>query len=301
MANILGVGIVTLDIINNVDCYPVEDSEIRACDQRIALGGNCSNTLYVLTQLGYQTQLAATIADDHSAEFLRHGLAQRNISTDLLTQIKGASTPTSYVTLSRENASRSIIHHRHLPEYSAVSFAAVDCHAYDWIHFEGRNIPETKIMMQCAVHAVGKHKISLEIEKPRENIEQLIPLAHVVIFSADYVRKNNFDNPMEFLQQIHQQHPTIICIATWGAEGAVAIDQAGEHYASPSYPCDQTIDTLAAGDVFNAGIIHRLFQGDDIASTLHFSCELAGKKCAQQGLDNLTPKYPTENTCRNLS
>ena len=39
MAKILAVGIATLDIINLVDSYPSEDTEVRALSQRKLRGG----------------------------------------------------------------------------------------------------------------------------------------------------------------------------------------------------------------------------------------------------------------------
>ena len=49
MANILAVGIATIDIINRVNGYPHEDDEIRAISQSIRRGGNATNTLVVLS------------------------------------------------------------------------------------------------------------------------------------------------------------------------------------------------------------------------------------------------------------
>ena len=64
MARILGVGIATLDIINTVDGYPAEDSEVRAIHQRICRGGNATNTLVVLSQLGHRCAWAGVLADE---------------------------------------------------------------------------------------------------------------------------------------------------------------------------------------------------------------------------------------------
>jgi ketohexokinase len=50
------VGIATLDIINVVDTYPAENSEVRALSQQKVRGGNATNSLVVLSQLGYQCQ-----------------------------------------------------------------------------------------------------------------------------------------------------------------------------------------------------------------------------------------------------
>jgi ketohexokinase len=44
------------------------------------------------------------------------------------------------------------------------------------------------------------------------------------------------------------------------------------------------VDTLGAGDTFNAAIIHAKLAGRPLAECLHDACQLAGKKCGQQGL-----------------
>ena len=53
MAHILAIGIATLDTVFSVDTYPAEDGEIRADGMRVARGGNATNTLVALRQLGH--------------------------------------------------------------------------------------------------------------------------------------------------------------------------------------------------------------------------------------------------------
>src|SRR3569832_2417960 len=67
MARILGIGIATLDIINRVDGYPPEDSEVRALAQRVSRGGNCTNTLVVLSQLGHHCSWGGVLVDEPDA------------------------------------------------------------------------------------------------------------------------------------------------------------------------------------------------------------------------------------------
>ncbi len=67
MANILGVGIATLDIINTITRYPEEDQELRASSQRLSCGGNATNTLTVLSQLGHRMALSAVLAEDYES------------------------------------------------------------------------------------------------------------------------------------------------------------------------------------------------------------------------------------------
>jgi len=47
------------------------------------------------------------------------------------------------------------------------------------------------------------------------------------------------------------------------------------------------VDTLGAGDVFNAGLIHQLAQGHGLDIALIEASRLAGKKCGVYGLGNL--------------
>lgn len=47
------------------------------------------------------------------------------------------------------------------------------------------------------------------------------------------------------------------------------------------------MDTLGAGDTFNAGLIHSLSIGKTIQESLDFACKLAGTKCGMIGYEGL--------------
>jgi ketohexokinase len=48
------------------------------------------------------------------------------------------------------------------------------------------------------------------------------------------------------------------------------------------------VDTLGAGDTFNAAVIDGCLGGLDTGATLQRACLLAGRKCGQIGLSGLT-------------
>ena len=62
---------------------------------------------------------------------------------------------------------------------------------------------------------------------------------------------------------------------------------AAQVYESPAYPPESVVDTLGAGDTFNAGIIHCLSQGRSVSEALQYACKLAGTKCGMVGFDGL--------------
>ena len=300
MANILGVGIATLDIVNTVDGYPEEDAEVRAIDQTQRRGGNVTNTLAVLSQLGHQCVWAGTLADDASSNLIRDDLARHAISLDPVAVIPGGCAPTSYITLNKQNGSRTIVHYRDLPEYTFDAFRKIDLAAFDWLHFEGRNVEQTRLMLEYAIKTVPYIPRSVEIEKSRKNIEGLCSLAHLLLYSRSYVEHciqqddllavpNKNQTPVTFLAEMHRHIPTADHVCTWGEEGAYGVFHTGEQHHAPALRIDRVVDTIGAGDTFNAGLIHARLEKKNAADSLKAACELAGRKCAQHGLDGLIP------------
>lgn len=291
MANILTIGIATLDIINEVESYPHEDDEIRALSQDKRRGGNAANTAVVLSQLGHQCYWAGTLAynkgvTEADSQFILNDLNAFNINTDYCDLLPEGKLPTSYITLNKTNGSRTIIHYRDLPEYPFKSFNKIDLSSFDWVHFEGRNIRQTAQMMYFCKKTQPALAISLEVEKFRENIEELVAIADYIIFSKHYAMQAGFESPQQLMQQMKKLFPQKTLICAWGKNGAIACKNAQIFTQSAFIPA-KTIDTLGAGDVFNAAVIHQLSSAAKLSDTLFFACQLAGKKCSVKGISNL--------------
>ena len=287
MAKILAVGIATLDIINTVERYPLLDGETRALSQHKTRGGNATNTLAVLSQLGHQCYWAGVLIDETDTQLIRKDLALYNIDISGCQKAAKGEMPTSYITLDQQTGSRTIVHFRDCPEYSFASFKALDLAAYDWIHFEGRNIKETHLMLQYLKKHHPSIPCSVEIEKPHPDIVSLFHLTTVLLFSKDYVLKKGKKDPTNFLQTLKKPHDTI-ATCTWGRQGAWLIDDSGTvHNTKPSNNSN-IIDTLAAGDTFNAGLIHALCIKNSQHQALDYAAQLAEHKCHQSGLAGLT-------------
>lgn len=86
---------------------------------------------------------------------------------------------------------------------------------------------------------------------------------------------------------------TLIC--AWGDEGACATtntpasaannSKGGHHLLNaPIHSPPKVLDTLAAGDTFNAATIYSLSQGHSLSRAIKFGCYVAGTKCGIHGL-----------------
>ncbi|XP_047378900.1 ketohexokinase isoform X5 [Sciurus carolinensis] len=306
---ILCVGLVVLDIINVVDKYPEEDTDSRCLSQRWQRGGNASNSCTVLSLLGAPCAFMGSLASGPVADFVLDDL--RRYSVDLrytVSQTMG-SIPISTVIINETSGSRTILHaYRNLPDVSAKDFEKVDLTRFKWIHIEGRNVSEqVKMLQRIEQHnarqpSEQKIRVSVEIEKPREELFQLFGYGEMVFVSKDVAKHLGFQSAVEALKGLYGRvkkgsgvgqpssewksyRATLIC--AWAEEGADALGPDGQLLHSDAFPPPRVVDTLGAGDTFNASVIFSLSKGKSMQEALRFGCQVAGKKCGLQGFDGI--------------
>lgn len=295
MAYIIGIGIATLDVINHTDGYPQEDDEVRAIRQTVRRGGNVTNTLTVLSQLGHQCEWAGTLADDSNSHAIKTELHRYQIASHRCTVHPHGHAPTSYITLNENNGSRTIVHYRNLPEYSFDDFMRNfyseaqpnPFEKVDWLHVEGRNILDTVKILDFVANRNPQLKISIEVEKPREHLEKLYAYGDIVFFSRHFANNMRYPEAQFFLQDWRNKCRAAVLVCPWGASGAFAVDHDGVFYQANAVQISRAVDTIGAGDTFVAGFIHAKLAGLPLQGCLRYANALAGKKCSQPGFDNL--------------
>lgn len=287
MARVLGIGIATLDIVNLVDRYPAEDEEVRAYGQQIRRGGNVANSLVVLSQLGHQCTWGGVLAADSNSAAVVQDLNAYGVDLSGCRRVSDGVTPVSHIALSRETGSRTIVHYRDLPEFGYDDFLTIDNRGFDWIHFEGRNVADTERMLMV-VRDQGRaaQRVSVELEKPRPGIEALMAHADVVMLSRAFARAHGFDRAEVVLDwaRTHAPHGALVC--TWGEQGAwYRVGEQAGHV--PAVALERVVDSIGAGDTFNAGLIDARLRRLPWPEALAHANALAARKCARHGFTGL--------------
>ncbi|XP_037534931.1 ketohexokinase [Nematolebias whitei] len=293
---ILCVGLVCLDIINVVDKYPEEDTDSRCLSQRWQRGGNASNLCTVLSLLKAPCSFMGSLAAGPVADFIMADFERRTIDVPMVVwQVKG-QTPCACCVVCPSSGSRTIfLYDTDLPDVSVKDFSKVNLHQFKWIHWEGRNADEQMKMIQQVEVFNSKRPdhlkitVSIEIEKIREPLYQLFPYGDVVFVSKDVARHFGFPSAEAALKGLyHRVKKGAVLICAWAEKGADALGPDGSLVHSDAFPPETLVDTLGAGDTFNAGVIYTLSNGGSLQDALSFGCRVAGKKCGFHGYDGIS-------------
>ncbi|XP_014826099.1 PREDICTED: ketohexokinase isoform X2 [Poecilia mexicana] len=295
---ILCVGLVCLDIISVVEEYPEEDTDTRCVSQRWQRGGNASNSCTVLSLLGAPCAFMGSLAAGPVADFILEDFQKFGIDLSLVSEHAQCVSPASVVISNIHTGSRTILHmNRDLPDVTAEDFSRIDLAQFKWIHWEGRNAGEQVKMIQqvekfnAQLPDRQRIGISVEIEKTREPLYELFPCGDVVFVSKDVARHFGFDSPEAALKGLYPRvKKGAVLICAWAEKGADALGPDGLLLHSDAFPPETLVDTLGAGDTFNAGVLHTLSNGGSVQEALTFGCRIAGRKCGFHGYDGIREK-----------
>ncbi|XP_062934287.1 ketohexokinase isoform X1 [Cynocephalus volans] len=229
------------------------------------------------------------------SSFLVADFRRRGVDVSQVAWQRDGETPSSCCIVSNSNGNRTIVlYDTNLPDVSAKDFEKVDLTRFKWIHFEGRNASEqVKMLQRVEQHNARqppeqKIRVSVEIEKPREELFQLFNYGDVVFVSKDLAKHLGFQSAEEALRGLYGRvRKGAVLVCAWAEEGAGALGPDGQLLHSDAFPPPRVVDTLGAGDTFNASVIFSLSQGKSMQEALRFGCQVAGKKCGLQGFDGI--------------
>uniref|UniRef100_A0A8B9GNA5 Ketohexokinase n=1 Tax=Astyanax mexicanus TaxID=7994 RepID=A0A8B9GNA5_ASTMX len=123
------------------------------------------------------------------------------------------------------------------------------------------------------------------LQHANANFHQL-RLSLQVFVSKDVAVHFGYQSAASALKGLYSRVKAVL-ICAWAEKGADAIGPDGVLVHSDAFPPEKLVDTLGAGDTFNASVIYTLSRGGTLQEALTFGCQIAGKKCGFHGYDGI--------------
>nr|XP_039254063.1 ketohexokinase-like [Styela clava] len=307
---ILSVGQICADLITICESYPEEDLQVCAQAQYWQRGGNAGNFAEVISHLGNKVEFMGTFPDmSKMKQSIMGGIAEARyclaeldrarVSYEHLAFRDCQSFPSTSSVLSKTTGTRTIAHYRGpLDELTIEDFAVLDLNKYCWIHFEGRKNGD---VMEKEIEIIQQHNstkkledrvsVSVELELPEHaSLAKLIPLADMIIISRYFARHLGFQSAIECVAKLrHQLKKGGDIVCSWGHLGAAHARNVPDNIEQlvQAVKPERVLDTLGAGDTFQASLVHARLNGLDLNSTVLFACEVASKKVASIGYNSV--------------
>jgi sulfofructose kinase len=278
-ADLVCVGIATLDAIALVDRLPVTGERREATRIRLAGGGVAATAAVAAARLGTAVAFIGRVADDPAGRLVRAGLADEGVDVAGLRTVSGR-TPVSVVLVEAGSGERALV-----PDVGGVppiELGADDvalCRSAAWVHVDQTGHPPLDELR----HAGVRTPVSFD----GGNTSRRYPLEHVDLYAPTEaaLRARHPGELQATLEAALDEGPSTVVVTMGSAGSLAAVRDAATGavtvHREPAAGRVPIVSTLGAGDVFHGALLASLIAGRSIATSLRRANAAAALACRE--------------------
>ena len=279
--DVVGIGSATVDYLGVVPHHPDQDTRLEMLDFTRQGGGSVATALVTLARLGRSVAYVGRVGDDEAGRFVLDAFEEEGVDTSWVVVQPGATQVNAFIMVDQQSGKRTILWTRKnkavlRPEELQADQVQAGAFLYLDEYDTSTAIAAAKIARQGGVRVV------LDAESTRPGMEELIPLADVLIASHEFSRA--FTGEADFIQgarAIQLRLPKALVVVTAGELGCYCIGE-GRAFHQRAFAVE-VVDTTGCGDVFHGAFIYGLLEEWSLEHTAEFACATAALKCRALG------------------
>jgi sugar/nucleoside kinase (ribokinase family) len=278
---ILCAGIAVQDIIFRVDQFPLPGGKCMTHEFMVVLGGCAVNAALAVARLGGRALYAGPLGgeSDKVSNQLLADMAREGIDTSGVIRVPDATAPVSGIMVDG-SGERMIVTHRD-KRIEAAAFSDPDALVRDISLLLADNRFPELVRPLCEAARRRGIPVVLDADRPTVEDDPLFRIPTHVIFSGECLRNTTkLDDLSAGLKRMMPRTDAFLAVSD--GPGPVQYLDGGEVRKLPVFKID-AVDTLAAGDVFHAGIAVALAEGRDAIASMRFGAAAAALKCTRFG------------------
>jgi len=285
---ILCAGIAVQDIVFRVEQFPQPGGKCMTNEFIVVSGGCAVNAAIAVARLGGRARYAGPLGDltDNVSNQLMAEMAREGIDTAGVVRVGGATAPVSGIMVDAAGE-RMIVTYRD-KRIETARLADPDRLVADISLLLADNRFPELVRPVCEAARRRGIPIVLDADRPTVEDDPLFCIPTHVIFSGECLRATTgLDDLSAGLQRMALRTEAFLAVSDGPDPVRYLTD--GAVRTMPVFKFE-AIDTLAAGDVFHAGIALALAEGRDAVAAMRFGAAAAGLKCTRFGGSMGAPK-----------
>jgi len=274
----LGLGIMPLDFLFEIDDYPPAGGKRDATALTVQGGGPVPNVLVGLQRLGHSTALITAVADDLAGKIGVKEIEREGVDTRFIVRKTTGQSLMAGGFVERGSGRRTIVLYRniHLRPRDVVTSKLPLPRI---IHLDGRDLKACNKLARWG-RSVGA-TICFDIGSTRNDVSPILPLVdHLVVADAFALPFTGCRTARKALLRLRDCCPGTV-VVTEGTKGSLGCED-DRIVRQPAYRVSD-VDTTGAGDAFHTGYIYGLLHGYDLAARMRFGAATAALKCTRSG------------------
>lgn len=273
--------------MGGLESPPVLDREIRCSSFELALGSSAVISACAYASLGGSARLAGLAGQDDYGEFMLRGLEEFGVDTSLVERTSSVRTGVT-VNLVYGSTRTQITYPGAIEQFDGSQLTAAAFDGLQHVHFAG-------IYQQTKLRSRLTHLLKLAVERgittsldPQwdatgrwEGMQEWLPLlSYLFVNEQEACSIAGVTTAEEAAERLARL--TSCPLVKAGARGAYAI-LGGRVTRVPTYKV-HVVDTVGAGDCFNAGFLYAVIEdAADLLTIVAFANATAARSCEFAG------------------
>jgi sulfofructose kinase len=270
------VGTATHDTIALVDRYPDPDERVLVEDLVVAGGGPAATAAVAASRLGRRVAFVGSVGDDGVGDAIIAGLRSEGVDTSGISRRRGGRSATSVVVVTKERATRAIMHRpADAIEVSGTGWALIA--GAEWLHVDQAGWPLVDPWWRSRS---DRPSLSVGAGNPVDAMS--IDGVDLYVPTVSALRRRYGDASTEVLLARAVTDGARLVVATDGERGATVLGASEPLLHVPAF-AGEVHSTLGAGDVFHGALLAAVDRGLPTRDAVEYASAVAFASC--RGLD----------------
>jgi sugar/nucleoside kinase (ribokinase family) len=280
--DVVGVGVNSVDFVHMLPGYPQlagAFAKMRIRERHVLCGGQTLTALATCARFGLRCKYIGVTGTDENGRRIRAELTSRHIDIEDLV-VRDAENQFAIILVDELSGERIILwdrderlllRQRELP-VDALTSARV-------VHVD--DVDDDAAIRAARIARDAGAIVTSDIDRLTPRTEELAGAVTHAIFAQHVLPHLTGCDDMEAaLRELRKRYRHVFCV-TLGERGAMALED-DRFYHEPAFPV-RAVDTTGAGDVFRAGFIYALLQGQPMTEVLRTANAAAAISCTRLG------------------